>query len=96
MGAVFGGLSSTDGDFWLTVWYAFQMFNSGERRCDICERTVTKGDPYFAVLVPKDFVPTQVNIAGSGLSVDAVGNVRVDMCQQCKTAMGLSGEEATD
>ena len=71
------------------------MLKDGERRCDICDRAIPKGERYFTVLVPRDFVPPGADIPHSGLAVDALGNVRVDMCETCKTAMRLRGEEAT-
>ena len=72
------------------------MLKDAERHCDICDTAITKGDRYFTVLVPRDSVPPNADIPRSGLAVDALGNVRVDMCEQCKTGMGLSGEEVWD
>lgn len=71
------------------------MLRDGERQCDICDRTIPKGERYFTVLVARDLVPVNADIPRSGLAVDALGNVRVDMCQQCKAGMGLSGQEVT-
>src|SRR5579871_361271 len=69
------------------------MLKNGERCCDICDRTLTKGERHFTVLVPRDSVPENADIPRSGLAVDAAGNVVVDMCPQCRTAMSLSGGE---
>ena len=71
------------------------MLKNGERHCDICERAIEKGERYYAVLVQRDEVPPNADIPRSGLAVDALGNVGVDLCQPCKTGMGLSGEEVT-
>ena len=61
--------------------------------CDICDRIIAAGERYFMVLVPRDEVPSEADIPRSGLAVDALGNVRVDMCSQCRNGMGLSGGE---
>ena len=52
-----------------------------------------RGHRYYAVLVPRDFVPPNADIPHSGLAVDALGNVRVDLRRPCQTGMSLSGEE---
>ena len=72
------------------------MLEDGVRHCDICEKGINRGERYFTVLVQRDAVPPNADIPHSGLAVDALGNVRVDMCENCKTGMGLSGEEVTD
>ena len=45
--------------------------------------------------MPRDAVPPNANIPGIGLAVNALGNVRVDVCRQCRNGMELSGEEVT-
>ena len=72
------------------------MLKDRVRHCDICDRPIQRGHRYFSVLVPRDLVPPNADIPRSGLAVDALGNVHVDMCQPCKTGMGLSGEEVVD
>jgi hypothetical protein len=72
------------------------MLRGGERHCDICDRPIQKGEHYFTVLVPRDFVPPNADIPRSGLAVDALGNVRVDICPDCRAAMGLSGQEVVN
>jgi len=69
------------------------VLKNGERHCDICDRLIAKGERYFTILVERDAVPENADIPHSGLAVDALGNVRVDMCQQCRNGMGLSGDE---
>jgi len=69
------------------------MLKHGEVSCDICDSLITKGKRYFVVRVPRDHVPSEVDIRG--LSVDAEGNVRIDLCGLCRNGMGLSGEGVT-
>ena len=72
------------------------MFKNGLRHCDICERAIETGERYYAVLVHREEVPPNADIPRSGLAVDALGNVRVDMCVQCRNGMGLGGDELAD
>ena len=75
---------------------SFPVLKNGIRQCDICDREIAKGQRYFTVLVERDTVPPNADIPRSGLAVDALGNVRVDMCVRCRNAMGLQGEEVED
>ena len=75
---------------------SIDMLKDEQRWCDICDGMISKGRHYFAVLVPRDHVPPNANISSCGFSVDALGNVRVDVCHHCKTGMGLSAGERVD
>lgn len=72
------------------------MLKNDVRHCDICEKAIAKEERYFTVLVARDFVPENADISRSGLAVDALGNVWVDVCQQCRTGSLSRGEEITD
>lgn len=72
------------------------MLRDEQRCCDICDGVISKGRHYFAVRVPRDHVPPNADISRSGLAVDALGNVRVDVCHHCKTGMSLSAGERVD
>ena len=72
------------------------MLKNGVRHCDICDRVINSGERYFTVLVPRDHVPPEADIPRSGLAVDALGNVRADMCRECRNGMGLGGDETVD
>ena len=72
------------------------MLKDGQRRCDICNKTISGGEPYFARLVERDHVPRDADIPRTGLAVDALGNVRVDVCHHCQTGMNLSGDVTVD
>lgn len=69
------------------------MLKNGVRHCDICERAITSGERYFVRAVERDQIPPNADIPRSGLAVDALGNVRVDVCRECRTGMHLSGGE---
>jgi len=69
------------------------MLRNGKRQCDVCEREIAKGERYIASLIERDSIPPNADIPRSGLAVDALGNVHVDICLACHTGMSLSGEE---
>ena len=72
------------------------MLRNEERYCDICDAAISKGRHYFAILVPRDHVPPNADISRSGLTVDTLGNIRVDVCHRCKVGMNLSGGDRMD
>ena len=69
------------------------MRRNGTRYCDVCDREVAKGARYLAAVIERDHVPPNANIADTGFTVDALGNVRLDICWDCRTGMSLTGEE---
>ena len=73
-----------------------QMLRDGVRQCDVCDRGIAQGEHYFSVLVERDYIPVGANVAGSGLTVDCLGNVKLDVCTSCRCNLLLSGEELVD
>ena len=69
------------------------MIKDGTRYCDVCEREIPKGARYGSTLIERDYIPPGANIAGTGLTVDGMGNVRLDICSECRVGMTLSGED---
>ena len=70
------------------------MVRNDVRYCDFCEKEIARGERYMSGLIERDLVPHGLNIAKSGLTVDALGNIRVDLCASCRNLMSLSGDEA--
>jgi len=70
-----------------------EMVKDGERRCDACDKEITKGERYFSAIIERDSIPSNANIADAGFTVDFLGNVRLDLCSTCHATMLLSGEE---
>jgi len=71
-------------------------FHNGLRHCDICDRAISNGERYFIVVVPREHVPSEADSPRNGLAVDALGNVRADMCRECRNGMGLTGDGRVD
>ena len=69
------------------------MVNGALIHCDICDREIAKGNRYVAALIERDHIPPNANVPKSGLTVDGMGNIRLDICLVCHTATSLSGEE---
>ena len=69
------------------------MVNGALRHCDVCDREIARGSHYVAALIERDHIPSDANIPKSGLTVDGMGNIRLDICLTCHTTTSLSGEE---
>lgn len=70
------------------------MLKDGERRCDVCDRRIEKGERYAVRRIdrseiPQDFVPAD-------MTPDDSGQIRFDICRDCQRKMGLSGEPAVE
>ena len=72
------------------------MLKEGVRHCDVFDREFTKGERYVAALIERDHVPPNADIRQGGLTVDGMGNVRIDICLDCRQRMNLSGEEVVN
>jgi hypothetical protein len=74
------------------------MLKEGVRHCDVCGEVILKGQKYSVSLVPKD----QAQLADSLFeaapdmaatrTVDDSGNLRLDICLECKLNMVTPGE----
>jgi len=62
----------------------------------MCKREIGSGEHYFTVLIAAKHIQHHATVPESGIIVDAHGNVRVDVCWQCRTERHLSGEEMVD
>jgi hypothetical protein len=71
------------------------MINGGVRTCDVCGEVIPRGTKYVMHVLPQyaaellmdedhEMVPT--------FTVDADGNVRLDICLNCKANMGIQAE----
>ena len=69
------------------------MLKKENRSCDICEREIPKGARYTTVLIEREMIPAALNVASTGLAADALGNLRIDICVDCREHVGLRGEE---
>ena len=72
------------------------MLKNGVRHCDLCDREIANGERYVAQKIEKKDIPPAVNMNTSVMTVDDRGNVSMDICLACRTAMRLSGEEVSD
>jgi hypothetical protein len=67
------------------------MLKDNLRHCDICNREITKGSRYLVHKIEKQDIPRAVDIRTQ--SVDADGNVLLDLCLVCRTKIGLRGRK---
>jgi hypothetical protein len=76
------------------------MFINGVRFCDVCNEHIEVGARYVICIIPKEgsllFMSRESDIEDTlGLTGDAEGFLKLDVCLGCKLDMGLSGEIAT-
>ena len=68
------------------------------RLCDVCGEVIPKGQQYAVTLIPKEKVPLAESAFATSpdtaptRTVDANGNLRQDICLDCKLNTGTAGE----
>ena len=62
----------------------FEMVKAGVRYCAACDKEVTRGETCLAALIERDHIPPDAMLASSGFTVDALGNIRLDICRDCR------------
>ena len=70
------------------------MQRNGFRYCELCDREIKTGERYSAALIEREQIPTELNVATTGFTADALGNLQIDICLECRSSVSLSGEEA--
>jgi hypothetical protein len=71
------------------------MFKDGVRTCDVCGESIPKGTEYAMHVLPQytaKLLIDEDNDLVSTFTVDADGNVRLDICLDCKAHMGIHSE----
>lgn len=71
------------------------MLITGVRFCDVSNEAIEAGARYATSIVPKDQSPPLMSLISEnedspGFSIDMEGNVRIDVCLECKLNMGLT------
>jgi len=75
------------------------MLKGKDRLCDVCGEAIGKGEKYAVVTVPKAKAGLFHALAESGpdmaptKSVDPQGNLRLDVCLDCRLNMNFPGRE---
>jgi hypothetical protein len=74
------------------------MLKDSIRLCDVCGEIIPKGQQYAVTVIPNE----KVQLAESAFAtspdtaptrtVDANGNIRLDICLDCKLSTGTGGE----
>jgi hypothetical protein len=67
-------------EFWLTSATFSRMLKDGKRHCDVCDQEIAKGSCYLLYKIEKRDIPPAVHIEPTTLRVDALGDVRMDIC----------------
>ena len=70
------------------------MLKDGERRCDVCNRKIEKGEAYVVRRIPRSEIPSEFTI--TDMTPDESGHFRFDICRDCQRKIGLSGEPAAE
>ncbi len=75
------------------------MLNESGRLCDTCGDRISKGDKYSVTLIPRDkrhlfsFLNGRNAEIAPTFAIEANGDVRLDICLDCTTAMDIPGGE---
>lgn len=67
------------------------MIKDKSRLCDVCYREVASGERYIQRLILKADIPPAVSAGDGFLTVDAEGNIQMDICLHCASVTGLTG-----
>lgn len=68
------------------------MLVNDERRCDLCQREIAKGERYAIKRLDGSEIPEGFT---ARTFIDT-GQIVFNICQDCQSRMGLSGEAAVD
>jgi hypothetical protein len=75
-----------------------KMLKSGVRSCDVCDEVIPKGEKYAVSIIPearaqlfRSLNESSPDMAAS-FTADEKGNVRLDICLECKLRMGTAAE----
>jgi hypothetical protein len=75
-----------------------KMLKSGVRSCDVCDKVIPRGEKYAVSIVPearaqlfRSLNESSPDLAAT-FTVDEKGNVRLDICLECKLRMGSATE----
>ena len=79
--------------------FSSPVFKGKDRVCDVCGAAIVKGEQYAIVTVSKDnaelfhaLTETEPGMAPT-ISVDSHGNVRLDLCLNCRLNTKFPGDE---
>jgi hypothetical protein len=70
------------------------MFKDSVRSCDVCGKVIPKGEKYVASTVSKERAELFRSLNevepenAATFTTDSEGNVRLDICLECKGSMG--------
>ena len=73
------------------------MLINGVRFCDVCNEAIEAGARYATSIVQKENSPLLMSLISDmedapNLTTDIEGNVRIDVCLECKLNMSLTGD----
>jgi hypothetical protein len=70
------------------------MLKDKERLCDVCGETIPKRQKYAVSIIPKDQAKNADLMLPGDVprTMDANGNLRLDICLDCKMNMGTPSE----
>jgi hypothetical protein len=73
------------------------MLIEGVRVCDVCNEPIEMGARFITSIVPKERASILMSVISEmddapSLTTDPAGNVKLDVCLECKLNMGLTDE----
>ncbi len=72
------------------------MLRSEIRHCDVCYRKIGRGDRYIHRKILMGDLPRVLKAVDDILTVDAHGNIEMDICLDCASITGVSGEKVVN
>jgi hypothetical protein len=76
------------------------MVTNGVRTCDVCEDVIPIGAKYSVSFVPAIHVQSTRELlaheGGQAGTLDENGNLRLDICLDCRMNMEMPGEETVN
>ncbi len=64
------------------------MLKESIRYCDVCEEVIARGQHYAVSIIPKQNVEMARSTLESEGTLDSSGNLRLDICLDCRMHMG--------
>jgi len=70
------------------------MLRNGLHYCDLCQREIATGERYVVRRIDRSEIPQ--GFAAAKMKPDGSAQIQFDICRDCQTRMGLSGEVTVD
>jgi hypothetical protein len=62
------------------------------RYCEVCDSVIAKGKRFAVCIIPQHSVETARGLLECKGTIDSSGNLRFDVCLECRMHMNLTGD----